>query len=568
MKASRWSCWATIGLAFAWVSPGVAQPTFVEVTPPNDPLLVTPETDDFWINAVAPADVDLDGDLDLAILGYYVVYDVSAVDRLVLLKNDGPDADGNWQFTHQEVPLGDLFAGASDLAWGDVDADGDFDLAVGSEGATVVYRNDTGALVPLATPAPLPGYYEDSTYSGAYDLRSLAWGDYDGDGDQDLLVPSVFDFDLFEYSTKLLRNDGPDGTGGWLFVDAAAGFAATVHAQSGWADDDADGDLDLLLVNVDPFTETGFVNRYENVAGAFVESSLLDIRVQWGLADWGDADADGDFDLLVAGNIEEADLTFDTVLRVYRNDGGVYTPETLIDAPNADWLDIHAATWADYDSDGDVDLLLTGNFVGEGEIVGHSRIFANEGGAYVQLALELPAPIDSIVAGGAFTWLDIDGDADLDYFVAGAYFVPGGNGLVEAQAHLYRNGESTLNGAPLAPPGLVATPGADGVTLSWLAASDEETPAAALTYELALRSSGAAVAAGKRLPEPGNLGPSTQFLLRNLDPGVYHWSVRAVDGAYEGGVRAGGSFAVPGGNLLFFDGFEAGNLGAWTGDAP
>jgi hypothetical protein len=46
------------------------------------------------------------------------------------------------------VPLGSLTAGASDLAWGDVDGDGDQDLALGSDGQTVIYRNDAGTLVP------------------------------------------------------------------------------------------------------------------------------------------------------------------------------------------------------------------------------------------------------------------------------------------------------------------------------------------------------------------------------------------------------------------------------------
>lgn len=560
---------ATFALSLFLAAAAGAQPSFVEVTPPGDPLLVTPETDDFWINAVAPADVDRDGDLDLAVLGFYVVYNESVTDRLVIFRNDGPDPGGNWQFTHQEVALGGLVAGSSDLAWGDFDGDGDFDLAVGSEGATVLFRNDAGNLVAAATtPALLPGYWEDSSYSNAYDLRSLAWADYDGDGDQDLLIPSVWDTDLFEYSTRLLRNDGPDGLGGWLFTDAAAGLAATVHAQSGWADDDGDGDLDLLLVNVDPYTETGFIDRYENVAGSFVPSPLLGVRIQYGLADWGDADADGDLDLLVAGNIQEEDGTFDTVLRLYTRDASGLTPTTVIAAPDADWLDIHAATWADYDSDGDVDLLVTGNYIGIGEIVGHSRIFANDGGTFSPLALELAAPVDSIGRGGAFTWFDIDGDGDLDYFVAGAYYVPGGNGLVQAEAHLYRNGESTPNAPPGAPGALAATPGAQGVALSWLAASDEETPAAALTYDLVLRRSGSASTSGRRLPEPGNLGPSTTFLLRDLPPGIYHWSVRAVDSAFEGGPRAGSAFAIPGGNLIFFDSFESGGAGGWSGSQP
>ncbi len=180
-----------------------AQTSFLEVTPAADPYFVTPATDDFWVNAVAPVDVDGDGDLDLAVIGYYVVYNQSVEDRLVLLLNQGEDPGGGWLFTHQLVPLGTLTAGASDLAWGDLDGDGDHDLAVGSDGATVLYRNDAGVLNPLAV--ALPGYSEDSNYTGAYDLRSLTWADADNDGDQDLLIPSVYEPATFSFSTKLSR---------------------------------------------------------------------------------------------------------------------------------------------------------------------------------------------------------------------------------------------------------------------------------------------------------------------------------------------------------------------------
>jgi hypothetical protein len=555
---------AVVGLGPA--PPAAAQPSFVEVSPTADPLWVTPADEDFWINAVAPADVDGDGDLDLAVLGFYVVYFVSAEDMLVLFLNDGEGAGGEWNFTTVQVPLGDVFAGSSDLAWGDFDGDGDHDLAVGSEGRTVVYANDGGNLTALA--GELPGYAEDSGYTGAYDLRSITWADTDNDGDLDLLVPSVFDQDEFTFHTVLLRNDGPDGAGGWLFTDAGAALDPTVHAQSAWADDDGDEDLDLFLVNVDPYLDTGFIGRYRNDGGGtFSGETLLELGVEYGLADWGDYDADGDLDVLVAGNVHEVDDTYNTVLRVYRNDAGVYAEDTLIDAPDAGWLDLHAATWADYDSDGDVDLLVTGNRVGDGEIVGKSEIYGNDSGAFTALGVELPAPVESVGRGGAFTWFDLDGDGDLDYLVAGAYFVPGGNGLVEAMIHLYRNGPPAGNDPPGPPGGLVAAPQDDGVVLSWSPAADDHTPSAALTYDLELRPAGQPAPAARRLPEPGGVGSATAWSLAGLAPGVYAWSVAAVDGAFAGGPRAEGTFTV-GSETIFADGFESGGTGAWSAAVP
>ncbi len=543
-----------------------AQPSFQEVSPPTNPYFSTPDTEDFWLSAAAPADVDGDGDLDLALLGFYVVYNQSVEHRLVILRNDGEGTGGAWSFTPVDVPLGSLFAGSSDLAWGDFDNDGDHDLAVGSEGETAIFRNDAGTLSRM--PLSLPGYLEDSSYTGAYDLRSLTWADFDNDGDLDLLVPSVWDQSTFTVRTALMRNDGPDGSGAWLFSEVASGLDPTVHAQSAWADDDGDGDLDLLLVNVDPNTESGFVRRYDNAAGAFTGQDLLPIKVEYGLADWADYDADGDQDVLVAGNIQEQDGSFATVLRVYRHDGAGFTAIDLVDLGSTPWLDIHAATWADYDSDGDIDVLVTGSYVGQGEIVGRSEIWGNQGGTFASLGVSLPAPVSSVGRGGAFGWFDLDGDGDLDYLVAGAYFVPGGNGLVEAQAHLYRNQPAATNAPPAAPSGLSVTQGAGGLVFSWLPVSDDHTPASAITYDLEVRPVSTPAQAAERLPQPGTISGAVSWTLDSLPPGTYRWSVCAVDSAYAGSARSTGLVTVPLGVPLFADGFESGDTSAWSLAVP
>jgi hypothetical protein len=538
---------AAIGIALPATLTGTAvadPPVFTPQPMVGSHLFVTDEDTDFWINAVAPADVDRDGDLDVAVIGFFVVYNESVEDILVVFKNDGADESGNWTFTEERVPLGDVAAGASDLAWGDFDADGDPDLAVGSEGATVVYRNDDGTLARQDTTAALPGYEEDSGYTGAYDLRSLTWADIDNDADLDLLVPSVYDVDQFQWSSRLLRNDGA-GDGGWTFTDTGASIDPSSNAQSAWADDDGDSDLDLFLNNVDPYTDDGYVKRFQNTPDGFVGEDLLGIKVEYGMADWGDYDADGDLDILVAGNIQEEDGSFTTVGRTYRNDGaGVYTPITIVEGDTGDWLDLHAATWADYDSDGDMDLLVTGNYVGESEIVGKSEIYANDGGTFTPLGVQLPAPISSIGRGGAFTWFDLDNDNDLDYLVAGAYFVPDGNGLVEAQVNLFKNDASGENRRPKAPDGLDTQLTGDGMALAWNAATDDSTPQAELTYDLELRPFGQSFGPSKRDPAPGTLGAVQDWLVNGVGPGTYAWSVRAVDSAYNAGPRASGTFTV------------------------
>ncbi len=549
--------------------PGGTFGEFTEVTP-LDPLFVTPQDEDFWVSSAAPADYDGDGDIDIAVLGYYVVYNVSVVDHLVLLRNDGAGSATQWNFAYIEVPLGSLTPGASDLAWGDADGDGDQDLVVGSDGQTVLYRNQAGTLV--ITDTVLPGYWEDNGQAD-FDLRSISWADYDNDGDLDLLLPSIWNEETFTSRTALMRNDGSNGTGGWLFTEVDAGLGRSDHAQSSWADFDGDQDLDLLLVHLAPNTGAGFIRRFRNDGGGvfFGEEILGTLSVEHGEAQWGDYDEDGDLDILVAGNVQEIDDTYATVLRLYRNDAETFVPVELIDCVFCEgWFDLSAATWADYDSDGDIDILLAGTYNSGSQIEGRAKVYDNVGGAFVDSGNQLPAPRAMGFSGGSFSWLDIDGEGDLDYFIAGSYFVPGGNGLVETQMHLYVNDAQAQNLAPGAPAQLDSQVGLDGaVALWWQPAEDDLTPAQALTYELRLYRGGVPVSSAQRTPEPGRLGAVGEWALSGLADGAYSWTLEAVDSAYNSGPRASASFfvGVPP-TPLFANGFETGNTSGWSATQP
>ena len=539
----------------AQTGPGGVFGDFTEVTP-LDPLFVTPQDEDFWVSAAAPADYDGDGDLDIVVLGYYVVYNESVVNRLVLLRNDGLLSATAWDFTYIDVPLGTLTPGQSDLAWADIDGDGDQDLTVATDGQTVIYRNDAGTLLPTDT--ALPGYAEDNDQA-EFDLHSVSWADFDNDGDLDLLLPSVWDAETFTSHTALLRNDGSNGSGGFLFTEIEAGLGRSNHVQSSWADFDGDQDLDLLITHIAPLTETGFIRRFRNDDGVFVGQDILGaLTVERGEAQWGDYDDDGDLDILVAGNIREIDGSYDTVLRVYRNDAETYVAVDIIACVFCEgWFDLSAATWADYDSDGDIDILLAGTYNSGSQIEGRAKVYDNVNGTFVDSGNQLPAPRAMGFSGGSFSWLDIDGEGDLDYFIAGSYFVPGGNGLVETQMHLYVNTVPALNLPPSGPSALGAQVGGDGtVSLSWNAAQDDHTPPAALTYDLRVYRNGAPVSNARRTPEPGNLSDASTWSFTALPEGTYTWTLQAIDSAYNDSPAATANFEVGPPSLLFRSGFE------------
>jgi len=508
----------------------------------SDPTFVTGPDSDFWVASAAPADFDADGDLDLLVSGYLVVYYQDVVEKLLVFRNDGKIDASTWGFTAIPLDFGGLYFHDGDLAWGDYDNDGDPDVLVAATSECALFRNDGGALHRTST--VLPAYWESSD-GVSLDFNSIAWGDYDNDGDLDLIVPSTVDANEYQ-PTKLLRNDGPGAGDAWTFTDVAADLPISPNAISSWADMDGDGDLDLLHGFVQP--GSGFLNTYRNDAGGLVQVGDNLAQIRYGAADWGDADNDGDLDIVYGGNLDRPDGYGETLVRILWNDGaGGYVPEVIVNefqSPEEPWLDFNAVSWADYDSDGDVDLLVSGEWLGDGEIFGRSMVYTNAGGAFSPSTAVLPAPIIGL-AGGAFTWFDVDNDGDLDYFVAGGYYMPEGAGLVESRTQLFRNDAVESNAPPTAPTGLSATTiGLGGVHLTWSPSVDDHTPANRLSYRIELGRAGTLMTHESALPEPGMVRGRTDWNLHGLKPGAYRWTVRALDTAMNGSDEAQGTFTL------------------------
>jgi len=252
------------------------------------------------------------------------------------------------EFTHIGAVLPGVDCGAA--AWGDYDNDGDLDLLLagdtGSGYITRVYRNDGGTFTDIV--AGLQGISSSS----------VAWGDYDNDGDLDVLIAGQAD--AGNRITQVHRNDGGDA-----FTDIAAGLPGVSDSAVAWGDYDNDGDLDILLTG---YTSSGYIARvYRNDGGTFTDIAAVLPGVSDSAVAWGDYDNDGDLDILLTGY-----TGWDHIARVYRNNGN----DTFTDiASNLPGIYRGSAAWGDYDNDGDLDILLTG-YTGWDHI---ARVYRNNG---------------------------------------------------------------------------------------------------------------------------------------------------------------------------------------------
>jgi hypothetical protein len=295
-------------------------------------------------------------------------------------------------------------------AWGDYDNDGFLDLAVSlGTGEVRLYRNDKGVLVNAGAAAGMP-------QAGSHELRGLSWGDFDGDGDIDLLGGSTPTDKL----TKVLRNDGGK------FTDVAEAIGLTIPKrsarQTNWVDYDNDGDLDVYSSD-----RSGDNKLFRNDGGTFTHVFVgvgpTDPRPTVG-ACWLDTDNDGDLDLFLANQSGASDA-------LWRNDGTSFTDIArqagVAGPPRTKAEGGVGCAVGDYDNDGRLDIFVP-NY-------GHNQLYRNNGdGTFTDVAPKVGLAVENHAVGS--DWGDYDNDGDLDLSVISYVGDPGAQQPLNA---LFRN---------------------------------------------------------------------------------------------------------------------------------
>lgn len=347
-----------------------------EFTPdrfPAEPVPAKPSTGRFmdtgvefnveWTWAVAPADVDADGDLD------FITAANSDTEPCRVWRNLG---NGKFEIAYEL----DKEISCLDVKVGDIDGDGDLDAMFAENNSPVrIWWNDGKQGFTSREPQP------EKVVAG-----SVCLGDLDGDGDLDAIL-------AINGPNRVLLNDGNG-----RLTDSGRRIGNSATWQSALGDFDRDGDLDLITGNF------GQPNRvwWNDGEGRFVDSGQRLGNHQSSFVKVVDFDGDNDLDAVIANSpgpnvlwrndgrgtfsaleippttfsdvlatigADVADLNGDRLVDAFFGNGGYlfYEPDQiLLQGKNGDfgrneWHDVKE-TWcvklADFDGDGDIDVYL------------------------------------------------------------------------------------------------------------------------------------------------------------------------------------------------------------------
>jgi hypothetical protein len=331
-------------------------------------------------SACAWIDYDRDGDPDVMVTGEFYQGNRHFISTQ-LYRNDRHN-----HFTRIYPSIVNVYRGAFD--WADEDLDGDPDLFITGEDATGhavvrLYLNNTHNGSPHFVPVDvhIPGLKDGS----------VQWGDFDGDGDPDLLLTGMSDNGPV---TRIYRNDRHQ-----RFTRLNAGLPGVHFGVAKWADIDRDGDLDVIVSGTlasGQYVTDIFVNnngKFTRLPLDFMHLSLSDIA-------FADEDLDGDLDFVVCGETQDGRF----VTRLYKNQGNGYYALAF---PSLINVRTGSVDWGDFDHDGDSDLLITGESA-SGPV---SRIYRNDrNDVFTDIHAGL---VGLYMSDGHFGDYDLDGDLDV-----------------------------------------------------------------------------------------------------------------------------------------------------------
>ena len=469
---------------------------------------------------VAWGDYDRDGDLDLALMGTSQGY------QTILYRNDsGVFVNSNNELERQSE---------GDLGWVDFDNDGYLDLVVTGkdlEAATVlnIYKNNgAGSLVKIDNGTPIDGVTD----------ATLAFGDSDADGDIDMVLAGLTVNDgQIDYIMNLYENKY-NSSGGDVIFDRNDKFYREGFTKGDieFADLDNDGDLEIIYAGTgkgdNPVGGIISNTRAGLTGGTYDYSGQL----QLGEASIsvGDIDSDGDLDIIATGIAGQGNDVRENVTRMFTNEYyaidslRAYINFNVRDNDEIQSLADGDIDLIDFDNDGDLDALISGK---DKNAVPTTVLYAQAGGSF----FVVNTPFDSVMQ-SSVRWADFDTDGDMDVFISGKTTTNSITQLFENNTgNIVNEAPSVPSNLT------VTDFGFGKVRLSWDRSSDDYTEKSSVSYVIALGdeqgksnifTTESNLETGVRLTAKPSAALQ-DFMYLELDPGKYYFSVQAVDANYN-----------------------------------
>ncbi|MEO1448102.1 MAG: FG-GAP-like repeat-containing protein, partial [Bacteroidota bacterium] len=247
--------------------------------------------------------------------------------------------NGDGTFSSFDQPgMTDYGGYCHNAAWVDYDNDGYLDVFVTDYMPTkfnlLYHNNGDGTFTKQEN---------NSMVQEAMQSMGATWGDYNGDGLQDVFIPNGDNA-----NNSLYRNEGNG-----QFTKIGSGAIVNDAGNStgcSWGDYDNDGDLDLYVTNASDQLNFFYENDGDGTFTRRTDLGIVQDMNQSHSSAWADLDNDGDLDLFVANNAARTNKLF-----INDGEGDFFEVENAI---TEDMESSMAAAWSDVDNDGDMDLFV------------------------------------------------------------------------------------------------------------------------------------------------------------------------------------------------------------------
>ena len=482
----------------------------VSLTATNSPFMGVEK------GAVSWGDYDRDGDQDVAIMGTGIS---GAVTKLYENKN-GTFVDTNQNFTR-------LYLG--DIKWVDINKDGWIDLAVagfdGKAPVTKIYINEKGASFSSTIDYGLPQLYSSK----------MAWGDLDNDGDIDLAITGIDADDKYKFYIYY-RDDAQNK---FTLEPKSSNYQGVINGDIRIVDIDLDGDNDIVYNGES--SNNNSINSMGNIVGYTIYNTYIKnssnnspnynynngtLSLRGAAIEVAKLKATQNTLTILASGIDYTGATqFYTSDSSLLYSGPIGAVETSF--PKLANGDISVA---DFNNDGLNDILFTGE---DASKVPQTKLYYQTPSGAFKLS---PIVLEGLRNSTA-NWVDYDMDGDLDLFITGIAETGGEKTLLYKSEILNKPNAAPQKITGLVAEDL----GNGKIKFKWEMPQDDYSPNLGYVIRLGTTPEGTELSNTESNLETGvrlitKQAPIyTNFYEMQLDPGKYYWTVQAVDTGLKGG---------------------------------